>query len=66
MILGRPRNSSERLYSANAVEMARLQGESDGRLFARIDERRRIVQWLLLQKSGTPQDLATRINNGET
>ena len=63
--IGRPRRSAVGyLPTPEALELARLKGESDGRLLARIEERRLIVDWLKFQ-TGTPRDLAHRIACGE-
>jgi hypothetical protein len=62
---GRPPGPhSVRRPDHEAITIARLQGESDGRTMGRISERSAIVEWLKWQ-SGTPKDLATRISNGE-
>jgi len=50
-------------YSSEEMTVARLQGESTGRMLGRISERSAIVDWLKWQ-SGTPKELATRISNG--
>ena len=59
-----PASSLGRLPTPEALKLARLQGESEGRLFARIEERRLIVDWLKFQ-TGSPRDLAYRITCGE-
>lgn len=53
-----------RKSESGALEMARLEGESSGRLFGKIDERRLIVEWLSSQAVGTPKELAHLINLG--
>lgn len=46
------------------LEMARLQGESEGRTLGRMSERKLIVDWLRCQH-GSPFQLAQRINEGD-
>lgn len=57
-----PRPSKE--YTGEEIAVARLQGESTGRMLGRISERTAIVNWLKWQ-SGTPEKLAIRISKGE-
>lgn len=58
--LGRPK----KIATSEDLTMARLRGESEGRLLARNEERRLIAEWLKHQ-AGTPRDLAYRISCGE-
>jgi len=63
---GRPPGQRSIFHPADpeAITIARLQGESDGRTLGRISERTTIVEWLKWQ-TGTPKDLAIRISHGE-
>lgn len=56
------------LEAKQAIKLAKLQGESEGRTLGRIDERQEIVKWLLEQNANTwrsPRDFARRIEVGE-
>jgi hypothetical protein len=61
---GRPPGPRKSQVNHLAVTMARLQGESHGRMLGRIDERTAITKWLKWQV-GTPKEIAIRISLGE-
>lgn len=59
-----PGRRPDRHPDPEAIAIARLQGESTGRMLGRIDERTAITTWLRWQND-SPKNLATRILQGE-
>lgn len=64
MAVGRLRTPERSQDVRDAIRRARLEGESDGRLYGRNDERRQISLWLRCQV-GSPEELARKIDLGD-